>query len=104
MKRGMPLQDIPARDAGIRFTQNLVPVVSEADRRCAWFPVPTVALEYLVGHGLEGNGIADVGVIRIPIWPRCQQGSCPRAGIVQIDCCGIANGVPDALPAGLAMA
>ena len=65
--------------------------------------MPPVTPEDLVRHGLEGNGIAGVRVIRIPVLPRRQQGSCPGAAIVQGDCSGVTDGVPDTLSLGLAV-
>ncbi len=103
----MPLQDVPACDVGNRFTlepgQDLLPVVSEVDRQGTWFPAPPVALEDLVRYGLEGNGIAGVRVVRIPVSPRYEQGSCPGAGTFQSDRTGVTDGVSDAFSAGLAV-
>ena len=97
----------PARDVGNRFAlepgQDLLPVVSEVDRQGAWFPAPPVALEDLIRHGLERNGIAGVRVIRIPVMPRCEQGSCPGAGTVRSDRTAVTDGVPDTLSLGLAV-
>ena len=83
--------------------QDLLPVVSEVDCQGTWFPAPPVELEDLVRYGLEWNGIASVRVIRIPVLPRCEQGSCPEAGTFQGDRTGVTDGVPDALSAELAV-
>ena len=68
----MSLQDVLARDVGNRFPlepgQDLLPVVSEVNRQCKWFPVPPVAPDDLTRHGLEGKGVAGARVIRIPVF------------------------------------
>ena len=81
--------------------QDMVPVIPEIDLQCAWLPVPLITPEDLFGRHLERNRFGSISSRLTTVPPRRQQGSHLRAGTLQGDVFGIADGVPDPITVNL---